>query len=147
MKKIIMTFAWIFLSLSPVSAIKLSEVIAARPVGKNLSKWQASELVSDFVVGKIFAVPSEQRKIFQLRFFTFEDRNKALEKKNSFAEFVKKFGLEDLESKANPLHIPYNDGTFHTFTHKNANEFLKEKGKEPLPEGLYFMISFREVIK
>ncbi|MBA3813730.1 MAG: hypothetical protein H0X26_04460 [Alphaproteobacteria bacterium] len=145
MKYIIFALAWIFITVSSTSAIKLSEVLAAPPVGKQLGKWKASEFVSDYLVGKIFAVPSEQRKVWQLRFFTFEDRGKALEKKNTFAEFVKKFGLEDLQSKTDAM--PYNDGTLHAFTYKDANDFLTEKGKDPLPEGVYFVISFREVMK
>ena len=145
MKKITTLFTALFLSLSPVSAIKLKEILATKPVGANLEKWKASEFVSDYLVGKLFAVPSEQTKTWQLRFFTFEDRNNTLEKKNSFAEFVKKFGLEDLESTADA--IPYNDGSFHSFTYKAANDFLKEKGKDPLPEGIFFVISFREVMR
>ena len=146
MTKIILTLACIFLSISPVSAIKLSEVLATNPVGRQLGKWKASNFVPDYLVGKMFAVSSEQRKVWQLRFFTFEDRENILEKKNSFAEFVKKFGLEALESKADSIPSPYNDGTLYAFTYHAANDFLKEKGKDPLPEGLYFMILFREVM-
>jgi hypothetical protein len=133
------------MNISAVSAIKLSEILAVNPMGKNLGKWKASDFVSEYLVGKLFAVPSEQRKVWQLRFFTFEDRKNVLEKKNSFAEFIKKFGLEDLQSKTDAM--PYNDGTLHSFTYRDANDFLIEKGKDPLPEGVYFVISFREVMK
>jgi len=143
MKNIILALLLVVLGLSSVSAAKLSEFLATRPVGKSLGKWQASSFVSEHLVGKIFAIPSEQRKIWQLRFFTFEDRDDALGKQNSFAQFVKNFHLEDLQSTADA--IPYNDGTFHSFTYKDANALLKEKGKPLLPEGVYFIISFREV--
>lgn len=130
-------------SISSVSAIKLSEVLGTRPVGKAIGKWQASAFVSEHLMGKIFAVPSEKSKVWQLRFFTFEDRNEDLKKSYSFAELVKRFHLEDLESTAD--NVPYNDGTFHSFTYKSANAFLKEKGKPPLPENVIFILSFREV--
>lgn len=144
MKNIILSLFLTVVGLSSVSAAKLSEFLATRPVGKNLGKWQASSFVSEHLVGKLFALPSEQRKIWQLRFFTFEDREETLGKKNSFAQFVKNFHLEDLQSKVDS--IPYNDGTFHSFTYNDANALLKEKGKPPLPEGVYFIISFREVM-
>lgn len=143
MKKLIFALCFMLGSISSVSAIQLSEVLAVRPVGKNLGKWGPSPLVSEHLVGKIFAVPSEQKKVWQLRFFTFEDRQNILGKKNSFAEFVKKYGLEGLESKTDAM--PYNDGTLHSFTYKDANDFLEAKGKPPLPEGIFFVISFREV--
>ena len=140
MKKILFLLLPAFLNSVPASAIKLSELLTVRPVGREIGKWKASSFVPEHVVGKLFGVPSERGKVWQLRFFTFEDRNDTLEKKNSFADFVKKFELEDLQSKAEP--VPYNDGTFQSFTYKEANEFLKEKGKEPLPEDIYFIISF-----
>ena len=143
MKKLIFALCFIIISNPSLFAIKLSEVLAIKPVGKNLGKWQASSFVSEYVVGKIFAVSSESRKVWQLRFFTFEDRQNTLEKKNSFAEFVKKYGLEGLESNIEGM--PYNDGTLHSFTYKDANDFLVAKGKPPLPEGIFFVISFREV--
>lgn len=144
MKNMILALAWVAINISSVSAIKLSEVLAINPMGKNLGTWQAAPFVPDSLVGKIFAVPSEQRKAWQLRFFTFEDREDTLGKKNSFADFVKRFGLEDLESTTDAM--PYNDGTFHAFTYRDANAFLEERGKDPLPEGVYFVISFREII-
>lgn len=143
MKKIILALCLIFISPSIVSAISLSDFLSTRPVGKQIGKWQASDLVPDNLMGRFFSVSSEKKKGWQLRFFTFEDRNNVLEKKNSFAELVKKFGLEDLQSKIDPM--PYNDGTLYSFTHKDANKFLIEKGKDPLPEDVYFIISFREV--
>ena len=66
MTKIILTLACIFLSISPVSAIKLSEVLATNPVGRQLGKWKASNFVPDYLVGKMFAVSSEQRKVWQV---------------------------------------------------------------------------------
>lgn len=143
MKKLFFILCVILLNTPSLSAIKLSEILTIKPVGKNLGKWQASSFVSEYIVGKIFAVPSEPRKVWQVRFFTFEDRQNTLEKKNSFAEFVKKFGLENLESKTDA--IPYNDGTFHSFTYKDANEFLAAQDKPLLPDGIFFVVSFREV--
>ena|SRR3990167_6522850 len=143
MKHIILALFLIFTNLSSGFAIELSEVLAIKPLGKNLGKWQASELVPDYLMGKFFSVSSDKKKMWQLRFFTFEDRENALEKKNSFADFVKKFGLEKLQSKEDAM--PYNDGTFRSFTHKDANAFLEAKGKPPLPEGIFFVLSFREI--
>lgn len=143
MKTIILAIFLAFTISSSSSAVKLSEFLSTRPVGKTLGKWKASNLVSEHLGGRLFAVPSEQRKVWQLRFFSFEDRNNELKKKNNFSEFVKKFGLEDLQSKEDEL--PYNDGTFRSFTYNDANDFLIAKGKPPLPEGIYFIISFREV--
>jgi len=143
MKNLIFALCFILISSSSVFSITLSEFLAIRPVGAQLGKWKATSFVSEHLVGKLFAVPSEQKKIWQLRFFTFEDRQDILEKKNSFAEFVKKFDLGNLPSKTDAM--PYNDGTFYSFTYKDANDFLVANGNSPLPEGIFFVISFREV--
>lgn len=145
MKKIILTFCLIFFNVSIVFAVSLSDFLKGGVVGKQVGKWQASNLVPDNLMGRFFTLSSERHKGWQLRFFAFEDRNNILEKKNSFAEFVKKFGLEDLQSKIDA--VPYNDGTLHSFTNKHVNDFLIAKGEDPLPEGIYFIISFREVMK
>lgn len=143
MKQIILVFFFLLASISSLTAVELSEILTIKPLGKNLGKWQASEVVSDYLMGRFFSIPSDRKKTWQLRFFTFEDRENVLGKQNSFADFVKKFGLEKLQSKADAM--PYNDGTFRSFTHKDANEFLQAKGKSPLPEGIFFILSFREV--
>lgn len=143
MKTIILALFLVLTSMTSLAAIELSELLALKPLGKNIGKWQASELVSDYLVGRFFTLPSDRKKMWQLRFFTFEDRENILEKKNSFEDFVKKFGLEKLQSKEDGM--PYNDGTFSSFTHKDANEFLVAKGKSPLPEGIFFILSFREI--
>jgi len=143
MKTIILALFLILTPFSMGSAIELSEFLDIKPLGQNIGKWQASELVSDYLMGRMFSLPSDRKKMWQLRFFTFEDRKNVLEKKNSFADFVKKFGLEKLQSKEDEM--PYNDGTFRSFTHKDANEFLVANGKPPLPEGIFFIISYREI--
>lgn len=76
-------------------------------------------------------------------FLYFEDREKTLQDANRFADFVKKYGLEALESKKDAM--PYNDGTLESFTFKDANAYLEAKGKPPLPNGIYFIISFRTI--
>lgn len=143
MKQIILALFVILATLSSGFALTLGEFLTIKPLGKSLGKWQASELVPEHLMGRFFHIPSERQKTWQLRFVTFEDRKNVLEKKNSFADFVKKFALEELQSGEDKM--PYNDGTFQSFTHKDANSFLEAKGLSPLPEGIFFIISFREV--
>lgn len=144
MKTIFLALILTISSTSSLYAFKLSEFLSVRPVGKFVGKAKASNLVPEHLVGKLFAVSSEKSKVWQVRFFTFEDRNAELGKKNTFGELVKKFGLDDLQSQGDI--VPYNDGTFQSFTYKDANDLLKSKGKPPLPEGVYFVIAFREVV-
>ncbi len=126
-----------------LQAIPLAEFLNSSPVGQQVSEWKASPLVPEDLVGKTFQIPTNPDKIWQVRFFTFEDREKSLQDHNRFVDLVKMYGLEALESKKDAM--PYNDGTFESFTFKDANAYLQAKGEKPLPREVYFIISFRDV--
>jgi hypothetical protein len=143
MKKILYGLTVTLLLNTSLCAVKLSEFLNTKPIGQQVSKAEPSPLVPDNVVGKFFTLESDPKKKWQVRFFTFEDRNGTLKDQKEFASFVKEYGLGDLESQNDSM--PYKDDTLHSFTYKQANKLLKANGKKQLPKNLYFVISFREV--
>jgi len=143
MKKIVLGLALSLLMTSTLQAVKMSEFLSTKTVGGQVAKAEPSLLVPDNLVGKKFTIEAEPNKTWQVRFFTYEDRDNTLTEKKGFAEFVKVYGLEDLQSQKDSM--PYKDGTLHSFTYKEANKLLKARGQKPLPKGVYFVISFRDV--
>jgi hypothetical protein len=143
MKKIVLSLTLSFFVTSALQAVKLSEFLTTKPVGQQVAKSEPSPLVPDNLVGKNFTITTEPSKKWQVRFFTFEDRDNTLADKKDFAGFVKAYGLDELQSQNDSM--PYKDGTLHSFTYKEANKLLKAKGEKPLPKGVFFVISFRDV--
>jgi hypothetical protein len=142
MKKILSGLLLSALVTTALQAVKLSEFLATKPGGQ-VSQAKPSPRVPDNLVGKEFNLKTEPNKNWQVRFFTFEDRDGKIKDQKDFATFVKEYGLGDLQSQNDKM--PYKDETLHSFTYKEANKLLKASGKKPLPKGVFFVISFRDV--